>query len=203
MYKVFFKDRIVFLTDNIERDLSIEFGAIFKYSNPKELDDFISQFIQKEEIKKAYIYHHNLDELFQLFSNHFKNINAAGGLVFNKKNQLLFIHRMGVWDLPKGKAEKGESIEETALREVEEECGLTHLNIIKPLPNTYHTYLHKGEMVLKTTYWYQMEYLLDETPTPQLEEDITEVSWKYTSEIPEVMKNTYASISEILKKYLP
>ncbi len=203
MYKVFFKDRIVFLTDNIDRDLSAEFGAIFKYSNPKELGDFINQFIQKEEITKAFIYHHNIDELFHLFSEHFKNINAAGGVVFNNNDELLFIHRLGVWDLPKGKAEEGESIQETAIREVEEECGLSQLNIIKQLPCTYHTYPLKGKMILKTTYWYEMKYLLNEMLVPQIEEDITEVCWKKTSELKDVLKNTYASIAEILKLYQP
>ncbi len=119
MYKVFFKDRIVFLTNNIERDLDAGFGAIFKYSNPKELQDFINNFEHKEEIKKAYIYHHNLEELMVVFSDCFKVIYAGGGVVKNSSGQILFIHRLGVWDLPKGKAEKGESNEETALREVE------------------------------------------------------------------------------------
>ncbi len=198
MYKVFFKDRIVFLTDNIERDLSSDFGAIFKYSNHKELHDFILNFERKDEIKKAFIYHHNLEELMELFASCFKNINAAGGAVINAKNEMLFIHRLGVWDLPKGKAEKGESIEETAIREVEEECSISNLKIIKSLSPTWHTYTLKGKLILKKTYWYQMEYLGSEIPKPQLEEDITMAEWIPCSEISKTTNNTYPSIKEVL-----
>jgi 8-oxo-dGTP pyrophosphatase MutT (NUDIX family) len=200
MYKVFFKDRIVFLTNNIERDLSSDFGAIFKYSNPKELLDFIVNFESHEEIKKAFIYHHNLEELMILFSKSFKLINAAGGVVRNKNNETLFIHRLGVWDLPKGKAEKGESIEETATREVEEECAIAPLKIINTLQPTYHTYRLKSKLILKKTYWYEMSYEGNKTPQPQLEENITEASWIPDSDIEKVYKNTYPSIIEVLNE---
>ncbi len=200
MYKVFFKDRIVFLTDNIERDLSSDFGAIFKYSNTKELQDFIWNFDRKKELKKAFIYHHNLEELIELFSNCFKRIDAAGGAVFNKQNELLFIHRLGLWDLPKGKAEKGESIEETALREVEEECSISPLEITKPLNPTFHTYTLKGKLILKKTYWYEMKYAGNDAPKPQLEEDITEAIWIKTDELTRVTENTYPSIIEVLSE---
>lgn len=200
MYKVFFKDRIVFLTNNIERDLSPDFGAIFKYSNNKELQDFIQNFEKKEDIKKAFIYHHNLDELVTLFSKCFKQINAAGGVVVNKKNEILFIHRLGVWDLPKGKAEKGESIEQTAIREVEEECSITPLEITKSLTPTFHTYRLKKKLILKKTYWYKMNYPGDKNPVPQVEEDITQAEWITLNNIEKVTKNTYPSIKEVLEE---
>ncbi|GAF01657.1 NUDIX hydrolase [Saccharicrinis fermentans] len=198
MYKVFFKDRIVFLTEDIERDLSPDFDAIFKYSNHKELLDFILNFERKQEIKKAYIYHHDINELMELFSACFKNINAAGGVVFNDHKEILFIHRLGVWDLPKGKAEKGETMEETALREVEEECAINPLKITRPLSPTYHTYTLKGRLILKKTYWYEMKYKGNASPTPQLEEDITKAQWIRANDIEEVTQNTYPSILEVL-----
>ncbi|TLX77705.1 NUDIX domain-containing protein [Labilibacter sediminis] len=200
MYKVFFKDRIVFLTNNIERDLCPDFGAIFKYSNKKELQDFIKNFENKEDIKKAFIYHHDLDELLTLFSKNFKQINAAGGVVMNSKNEVLFIHRLGVWDLPKGKAEKGESIEETAIREVEEECSISPLEITKELSPTFHTYPLKGKMVLKKTYWFQMSYKGDAHPKPQLEEDIISAEWLAQDKVKSATQNTYASIKEVLSE---
>ncbi|WP_430931932.1 NUDIX hydrolase [Saccharicrinis sp. 156] len=200
MYKVFFKDRIVFLTDNIERDLSSDFGAIFKYSNIKELQDFILNFERKQEIKKAYIYHHDMDELMELFSSCFKRIDAAGGVVFNKKNEILFIHRLGVWDLPKGKAEKGESIQATAVREVEEECAISPLKIIKALNPTWHTYTLKRKLILKKTYWYKMKYEGFDNPKPQAEEHITAAEWIPHNEIYKAMQNTYPSIKEVLEE---
>ncbi len=200
MYKVFFKDRIVFLTNNIERDLSHDFGAIFKYSNNKELNDFIANFNNNEDIQKAFIYHHDLEELMENFSSCFKNINAAGGVVFNSNNEILFIHRLGVWDLPKGKAEKNESIQETAIREVEEECSISPLKIENELQPTFHTYPLKGKLVLKKTYWYKMSYTGDDTPIPQQEEDITQAEWIPAKEALNKTKNTYASIKEVLKE---
>ncbi len=200
MYKVFFKDRIVFLTNNIERDLNNDFGAIFKYSNNKELKDFVLNFEKKDEIKSAFIYHHNLDELIEHFSECFKLIFAAGGVVKNKLDEILFIHRLGVWDLPKGKAEKGESIEETAMREVEEECAISNLHIIRPLAPTFHTYSLKGKFILKKTFWFEMSYSGNETPQPQTEEDITKVKWMNKADIKVALTNTYPSIIEVIKE---
>ncbi len=202
MYKVFFNDRIVFLTNNIERDLNHSFGAIFKYSNKKELKDFINHFESKKDIKSAFIYHHDLGELLQLFSDCFKVIYAAGGAVRNSQNEMLFIHRLGVWDLPKGKAEKGESIEQTALREVEEECGISPLKIIRPLSPTYHTYWLKSRLILKKTFWYEMKFDGIDTPVPQLEEDIQIAEWKSLDDLKLVYQNTYPSIVEVLNEVL-
>jgi 8-oxo-dGTP pyrophosphatase MutT (NUDIX family) len=198
MYKVFFKDRIVFLTNNIERDLRSDFGAIFKYSNVKELKDFINSFESKEEINTAFIYHHDIEELMELFSKCFKVIEAAGGLVKNNAGEILFIHRLGVWDLPKGKAEKGESIEETAIREVEEECAITPLKVIRQLQPTYHTYWLKSKLILKKTFWYEMLYEGVDKPKPQYEEDIIKAEWIADSDLEKVYKNTYPSIIEVL-----
>jgi len=202
MYKVFFNDRIVFLTNNIERDLNNSFGAIFKYSNKKELNDFISHFESKKDIKSAFIYHHDIDELLELFSECFKVIYAAGGVVKNSKNEILVIHRLGVWDLPKGKAEKGESIEETALREVEEECGIAPLKIIKPLQPTYHTYWLKSKLILKKTFWFEMNFEGDNIPVPQLEEDIQIAEWRSLDAMDTVYQNTYPSIIEVLNEVM-
>jgi len=202
MYKVFFKDRIVFLTNNIERDLTQDFGAIFKYSNPKELKDFIENFDRKEDIKKAFIYHHDLNELLHLFSDCFKVIFAGGGVVMNNRDEILFIHRLGVWDLPKGKTEDGESIEETSIREVEEECSISPLKIAKALQPTYHTYHLKDKLILKKTFWFEMRYEGNDLPSPQLEEDITEAKWINKNDIEEVTQNTYPSIKEVLIEVL-
>jgi 8-oxo-dGTP pyrophosphatase MutT (NUDIX family) len=51
-------------------------------------------------------------------------IKAGGGIVVNEQNEVLLIYRRGKWDLPKGKLDDGETIEECALREVKEETGL-------------------------------------------------------------------------------
>ena len=67
----------------------------------------------------------------------FNTIRAAGGVVSNPAGELLLIYRLGRWEFPKGKRKKHETLSETALREVEEECGVRVL-CEKKLTTTYH-----------------------------------------------------------------
>ena len=108
------------------------------------------------------------------------------------------IYRLGKWDLPKGKTEKDENIKETAIREVEEECGITNLELIKPLQKTYHIYFIKERIILKTSHWYLMKYDGNEELKPQIEEGIEEVAWKSQDEIEELKNNMYSTIKELL-----
>ena len=125
-------------------------------------------------------------------------IEAAGGLVFNKDGDILMIFRNGKWDLPKGKLEIGESVEECAIREVEEECSIYGLDITEKLLETYHTYNMDGEEVLKKTYWYKMNTDFNGELMPQIEEGITKVSWVEKDHIAEKMRNSYSNISDVL-----
>ena len=125
-------------------------------------------------------------------------VDAAGGVVTNDKGQVLIIKRFGKWDLPKGKVKDNEEIPDTALREISEECGITSLKIIKQLQPTYHTYYLNNQQILKQTYWFQIEYIGNETFRPQLEEDITEVKWFDSKDLPLILDNTYNSIIDVL-----
>ncbi|MFN8166641.1 MAG: NUDIX domain-containing protein [Bacteroidia bacterium] len=126
-------------------------------------------------------------------------IEAAGGYVENEKGEVLFIFRKGKWDLPKGKAEYDESIEQTAVREVREECGLKMVVLKKELTKTFHTYFEKGKHILKKTHWFSMESLSTEQLIPQYEEDITAIRWLNSEEInSDVLTNTYASIRDVI-----
>jgi len=136
---------------------------------------------------------------FENFSKRFKFIEAAGGLVLNDKGKVLMIHRLGVWDLPKGKIEKSEFPSNAAAREIKEECGIGKLKIIKELPSTYHIYEMKGKKYLKRTYWFLMTCSDDSKPVPQAEENIDEVRWMSKTRMKGInSKNTYASILEVL-----
>ena len=126
-------------------------------------------------------------------------MEAAGGLVFNKDGDILMIFRNGKWDLPKGKLETGESIEECAIREVEEECGISGLIIENKIKDTYHTYNLSGKEILKRTYWYKMRTNFDGELVPQIEEGITKVSWVEKGKISEKLKKSYGNISDVLK----
>lgn len=189
MYTIFINDVAIYLTDNdsIKGD-----NSFFKYDAITV--DMILQKIEKNELTSICIYHEKLDFLWNDFKTYFKNIEAAGGVVFNEHNEILWIYRNNRWDLPKGKIEKGESREIAAVREVEEECGITNVKLKEYLKTTYHIYEYKEQQVLKTTYWYQMSILGNQTLTPQVEEGITKVAWLDTLSMKKVIEDTYANI---------
>jgi len=145
----------------------------------------------------------NYTEACNAFNSLFTRIEAAGGIVRNNKAEYLFIRRLGVWDLPKGKLHKNEIATEGALREVEEETGLKNLVINKELPSTFHIYEDRdGKAILKETYWFEMMCHNSQILVPQLEEDITEVKWFSASEINIPVLNTYTSLRHLLQTYM-
>ena len=119
---------------------------------------------------------------------------ASGGKVKNTKGEILFIYRDGVWDLPKGFVEKGEKKKEGAIREVEEETGVSDLKIVSKLKTTFHTYRYKGQLVLKISHWYNMTSNFTGKLIPETKEGITDVQWLDKSEIENAMKNTWENI---------
>jgi 8-oxo-dGTP pyrophosphatase MutT (NUDIX family) len=125
-------------------------------------------------------------------------IEAAGGLVRNEKGDYLFIFRNDKWDLPKGKIEKDEKTKVAAVREVEEECGITVSKLGSKICKTYHAYISKGDVVLKKTHWFNMKYKGNATLKPQLEEGITDVRWFRKGHIDAIVQNTFPSILDVL-----
>ena len=127
-------------------------------------------------------------------------IEAAGGFVKNEKGKLLMIYRKGYWDLPKGKTEKGESVKDTALREVQEECGISNLKIIRQLDETYHIYqLHKTS-ILKKTFWFEMRCRNCNTLIPQKSEKIKKAKWMSKKDVLRVLPLAYPSVRELIPK---
>ena len=127
-------------------------------------------------------------------------IEAAGGLVKNEKDEYLFIYRNGKWDLPKGKIEKEEEVKVAAVREVEEECGIKVSNIDEKICKTYHTYIMRGEVVLKKTHWFKMRCKRQDKLKPQKEEGITDARWFKKGNIEPIIANTFPSIVDVLVK---
>ncbi|WP_421918132.1 NUDIX hydrolase [Marinifilum sp.] len=198
MYKVFFKDRLIFLGDKIE---SLDFeGMVYAWTADESLEGLILQFDAEENRAQIFIAADDVETLFDHFKSCFKYIEAAGGKVYNQQKEILAIYRLGKWDLPKGKVEKGEGILEAAIREVEEECGISGVKIEKELNSTYHTYWMKDKFVLKRTYWYQMIYSGSQQLVPQTEEDIQEVKWLAEDNLQEFKANTYASILTVMNE---
>lgn len=197
MYKVFVNEKKLTLSkypEEIEKNLRFEGFATLEIA---------VDLLENTSCPEMNVYGENIEEIWEDFTHMFKVIEAAGGLVKNKNNELLFIRRMGKWDLPKGKIEKGESLEQAALREVEEETGLKELILEEFLNNTFHIYTERnGEKILKTTYWFKMTYVGNSQPIPQKEEGISEVCWKNEEMIKnEVIRMTFENIRLILDDY--
>jgi 8-oxo-dGTP pyrophosphatase MutT (NUDIX family) len=131
-----------------------------------------------------------------------QKIIAAGGMVINDDGKLLMIFRRGKWDLPKGKLDKGEKIEDCALREVREETGLKNISLVKFTGLTYHQYFDSRlkKDVVKETHWFEMHAPGDQKLLPQHEEDIEKIEWVDEKDLEEKLSNTYSNIVEIIGK---
>ncbi|MEJ6617296.1 MAG: NUDIX domain-containing protein [Crocinitomicaceae bacterium] len=130
----------------------------------------------------------------------FKKITAGGGIV-ESEHGFLLIKRKGMWDLPKGKKDKGEEIEQTAIREIEEECGITSPTINQFICKTIHSYSYKNNPVLKKTHWFHMSYAGNEELIPQRDEGITKVGWKSYEKMMSMRGKTFGSINEVLDQF--
>src|SRR5690606_7146742 len=139
-------------------------------------------------------------KLIEHLKDQFKIIKAAGGLVI-KDGKILMIYRLGMWDLPKGKLNKGEEEQLGALREVEEECNIK-VAITGELPNTWHSYAYKGKKILKKASRYTVQCLDDSLMKPQAEEYIEEVRFMTPDEVLEVLPESYASIQFVIREFL-
>lgn len=197
MYKVFFKDRVFLLSD--DASLLKKNDNSFLFSSEKELHSLIRKFESNESNKMITVVNNDINTLLEAFSNAFVNIAAAGGLVTKDKN-FLAIKRFGLWDLPKGHVEENEDIAIAAIREVEEECGITSPEIVKELDPTFHTYILGDKKILKKTYWYKMSYKGNEIPYPQEEEGIEEAVWMDFSEKDNFKENTYETLKDLLQE---
>jgi 8-oxo-dGTP pyrophosphatase MutT (NUDIX family) len=143
-------------------------------------------------------FHEDVEKLYREFRKHFLLVVAAGGVVRNDKDEILMIFRKGKWDLPKGKLDKGEKIEDCAVREVEEETGVKDTKLGEPLTITYHVYDEFGKHILKETHWYDMKSPGVQQLVPQEEEQITALEWANEARMVEMLKNSYPLIVDLL-----
>ncbi|MEN8115971.1 MAG: NUDIX hydrolase [Bacteroidota bacterium] len=203
-YKVFFNEKRITITSPGMITLS---NPIFKFNKactPDDIIKWLESFILNHE-RDVILTHPEPKTFFKLFHSVFIRINAAGGVVL-RDNKLLIIFRNDKWDLPKGKIDKGETARHAAIREVEEECGITGHKIVKELPPTYHIYQSTykdsmGQWIFKTTHWYEMEYNGEQPGVPETKEGITEVRWFEKNDLSEVEANTFENLKEIINLY--
>lgn len=137
--------------------------------------------------------------MVEFIKDQFKVVKASGGVV-RKQEKILLIFRLGKWDLPKGKLKKKEESIKCAKREVEEECSIK-VDVKDKICSTWHAYVRKGKRILKRTDWYEMNCLDDSNMQPQLAEFIEDVKWMGYKDVLRSVKNSYASIQEVVDEY--
>jgi 8-oxo-dGTP pyrophosphatase MutT (NUDIX family) len=195
MYKVFVNDKPLFLTNEVAKETDFQLFLL----ESVDIEQVIIKMFQNK-IQKAYLYYPDEKAILKKVKEKIPVCKAGGGLVYNKAGDVLFIFRNGKWDLPKGGIEKGEEIEDTAIREVEEETGVTNLKITHKLQKTYHVFKRGGKYKLKVTHWYEMRTDFTGTPKPQANEGIEKVAWLGPAEIKEALKNSYENIKLLFEE---
>jgi 8-oxo-dGTP pyrophosphatase MutT (NUDIX family) len=203
MYKVYYNDRVIIPGKNTNIPVKDKGVKVFVY--PKEsVASIWKKFKKNSKIKTLHI-NGNIAKIIRELVAQFNLVKAGGGLVKNKQGEYLLIFRNKKWDLPKGKLEKKETARAGAKREVEEECGIKGLKIVRPLHKTYHIYILQGKLAIKQTQWYEMTYSGNKATKPQKEEGIEKAVWVKKKDILRLQNNMYPSIVDILtiKRVLP
>ena len=193
MQKIFVGNKPIILTTQVKKETDFKNLFIDSVSIEK-----ILSVLKKDKYKAVHLVGSDLDSMLKTFLKFLPNVVAAGGKVLNASQRILFIFRNGKWDLPKGKSESNETIDKTALREVEEETGVKGLSITKPLEITYHIFKRNNQHQIKKTYWFEMFSDYDGDLKPQLDEGITKVKWIGPKKLKKVKKNIYANIVSLI-----
>lgn len=201
--KIYFNDKFIeFTHGSMQSSQNQGFKFFESLQNERDLKRIMEEFLDETKTNSISISNIRFEKALKILKKLFYYIEAAGGFI-EKEKTFLFIRRHGKWDLPKGKLEKGETIEHAAIRECEEECSVKDLKIIKPLSSTFHIYEHKKGFALKQSYWFHMRTDYAKELIPQAEESITEVKWFSRSDIESIiLKDTYYTISDVTREGL-
>ncbi|MFT7073980.1 NUDIX hydrolase [Patiriisocius sp. Uisw_017] len=198
MYKVFVNDVPIILST--EKNIGKQYRTIpLKEVKFKKLINRISD----GELLYVNLYHKNEEKLERFLLKKLPVVEAGGGLVFNKKKEILFIKRNGKWDLPKGKIEKGETHQQAAIRETEEETGVKNLQVRTFITKTYHVFKRNDKFRLKVTYWYEMYTDFTGDLMPEAKEGIKKATWKNFEKSQRALTQSYENIKLLFpKEYL-
>ncbi|HLP94236.1 MAG TPA: NUDIX domain-containing protein [Saprospiraceae bacterium] len=202
-YKIYHNGRPVFITSPEGAQelgyVADRFTHVMLYVGKRKLiKNYLDLLDKNRQIKAVVLYHPDVEMLWQEFQACFKVQEAAGGYVLNEQKKLLVFYRRGSWDLPKGKIDPGETPEQAAVREVQEETGIQNIRLGSFLSHTYHTFEQKDKRILKKTWWYHMD-TTDTQVVPQTEEDIEEIIWVDPSQWLQTEPEVYPNIQEVIR----
>jgi len=204
-YKIYINESPLILTQisDLDDETAFERSLIHaKYrGKPKMLTNYIELLEKNKHHDGIIIQADDVQQLWKDFKSLYFYIKAGGGLVINPFGKVLLIFRRGVWDLPKGKQDPGETLAQTAVREVHEETGLSDLKLIEKLDNGYHCYLMSKQRTLKRTRWYLMQTQSPNQLVLQKEEGIQDAAWFDPKEIPSLNMPMYNNIRDVLVRY--
>ena len=200
MHKIHFEKRCIVICSPDDPALSDPNAIHFKIGRSMDIHNLIEMVETSASLQRVCIPTPDIEETYCRICAEFKEVNAGGGLVSNRRGDYLLISRNGLWDLPKGHQDPGEPIEVTALREVQEETGIEDLELRDLICITDHCYRRDGIWHLKHTWWYDMLYMDPTDLTPQREEDISKAAWVAKSSLPPFLLNTYPSIVEVFRE---
>ncbi len=203
--KIYFGDKPLYLCDAVDEIIQPfihhDDAVFIDELNTHTIKAMIHE-MQQPKVHAGVFFHTDLVALQKAFWKKFTLVKAAGGLVLNEKKELLMIFRRGKWDLPKGKLDSGETLEQCAVREVKEETGLKEVQLLESLLTTFHTYHEGSKFILKESYWYIMKAEGQQTLQPQTEEGILEIKWVTPKEAEKLFTQTFPSVIDVIKKWM-
>ena len=200
--KIFFDNKPLFLCDDVDASLQ----PYLHHDDAIFIDEFSSQAVksmvhemEQPNIHAGIYFHKDFEALRKVFFKKFTLIFAAGGFVQNEKGEVLMMFRRGKWDLPKGKLDKKESMDECAVRETEEETGLRNIKLLSPVLTTYHTYHEGSRHILKETKWFKMKVSGNQMLIPQADEGISKLEWVKKDDVKKYQNNSFPSVQDVLE----
>jgi 8-oxo-dGTP pyrophosphatase MutT (NUDIX family) len=199
-YAIYIEGRPLVIAESAEMAVLPEDRLVLRIDDLREVRPAVKQFQARTELA-GLVLHGDVKAIWKEFKGRYRFVQAAGGAVTDEQGRLLAIHRLGRWDLPKGKVDGGEAIPEAAVREVQEECGLRTVTLLAPLCETWHTYERNGEPHLKRTDWFLMRASSAERLVPQTDEDISEVRWLDAGEVRRMKADTYPSLLSVVEAW--
>lgn len=200
MFKIYYKNKILILS---EKEFHNIYTIKVKFENKFEIKNQIFKFLDCENSENINIYGEKPEIIIEYLKDFFVFILAAGGIVKNKNNEILYLQRLGYLDFPKGKVENNETVQQAAIREVSEECGILEKDLLikSKLPNSYHIYPYKGKFALKETQWFEMFFKENYELKPQIEEGITNIAWsKFDLIQTKFSTNSYPSLINLIEE---